>query len=285
MAASALGNAAQAQRRIRIVRPRLLSDFDQARILVLSPHLDDAVLGVGELLSATRESVVATVFTGSPGVQMPASEWDRRTASTAAEVIAIRRREDELALAQLGARPIHLGFVEGAYRGPACWHESMSVREPFSAMRAAVMSVLLETDSDVVLVPVGLGHVDHRVTCVVTLSAWLSTRQGELWTWVEQPYGAFDDGLAHDRLRDLRASATPVPLATDRGHATAKIQAISAYRSQLAPLQCAFTGWDPSRRLEERVWRLYFDEALGRLPESETTEQSTAAWATVGMVA
>ncbi len=49
-----------------------------ARVVVVSPHLDDAVLGCGQLLAAWPGATVVTVFAGKPAVYpTPQREWDR----------------------------------------------------------------------------------------------------------------------------------------------------------------------------------------------------------------
>ena len=74
-------------------------------LLVLSPHLDDAVLSCGRLVAHYRGSVVATLFAGSP---LPAlvKDWDHNCGFADSDTaVASRRSEDRLALGSLGAIP------------------------------------------------------------------------------------------------------------------------------------------------------------------------------------
>ena len=88
-------------------------------MLVISPHLDDAVLSCGALLAAHRGAVVATVFAGVPRDPRQRTEWDARSGfADAAEALAARRAEDAAALAELGAAPRWLDFRDDQYGDP-----------------------------------------------------------------------------------------------------------------------------------------------------------------------
>jgi LmbE family N-acetylglucosaminyl deacetylase len=75
------------------------------RIVVLSPHLDDAVLGCGNLLAAHPGARVITVFAGAPPTYPdPMTWWDRLSGfTTGDDPLAVRRAEDAGALGELGA--------------------------------------------------------------------------------------------------------------------------------------------------------------------------------------
>jgi len=52
-------------------------------MLVVSPHLDDAVLSCGRLLAGRPGSVVATVFAGVPSRPDQCTDWTADAASPA----------------------------------------------------------------------------------------------------------------------------------------------------------------------------------------------------------
>ncbi|WP_435971632.1 PIG-L deacetylase family protein [Streptomyces sp. Qhu_M48] len=91
-------------------------------ILVLSPHLDDAVLSCGGLLGwAGRRApvTVATLFTEAapPPYTLSARQYLKQThAGDAEELFAERRAEDRrvLELLEVGSR--HVGLVDGLFR-------------------------------------------------------------------------------------------------------------------------------------------------------------------------
>src|SRR5204862_178120 len=69
-----------------------------ARLVVISPHLDDAVLGCGDLLRERPGAVVVTAFAGRPSVYPDLTSWDARAGfEPGADVVGARRHEDEAA--------------------------------------------------------------------------------------------------------------------------------------------------------------------------------------------
>jgi hypothetical protein len=90
------------------------------RVLVFSTHFDDAAMGAGHLLLAHPGATVVTVFAGRP-TRYPAepTEWDALGGFRAGDdVVAMRRAEDEAALAVLDAEHLWLEFVDHQYLEP-----------------------------------------------------------------------------------------------------------------------------------------------------------------------
>ena len=89
------------------------------RVLLFSPHFDDAALGAAHMLGAHPDSLVVTVFGGPPAQYPdPPSEWDALGGFRAGDdVVALRREEDVAALKVLDARPLWLEFVDHQYLG------------------------------------------------------------------------------------------------------------------------------------------------------------------------
>src|SRR5213078_209954 len=87
------------------------------RIVVVSPHFDDAVQGAGYLLAGHPGSTVVTVFAGRPPAY-PATptEWDAFGGfKPGDDVVAIRQDEDIAALTVLGAAWHWLDFSDHQY--------------------------------------------------------------------------------------------------------------------------------------------------------------------------
>ena len=87
------------------------------RIVVVSPHFDDAALGAAHLLTSYRGSTVVTVFGGRPPAY-PAepTSWDACGGFVAGDdVVALRRLEDVAAMEVLGAVPRWLEFADHQY--------------------------------------------------------------------------------------------------------------------------------------------------------------------------
>src|SRR5437588_422608 len=122
-------------------------------VLVLSPHLDDAVLSCWSVLSASGAVEVVNLFTGVPPegtIALP----DRITgAEDSSTQMRLRIEEDRRALAVAGREPRNLMFMEVGYRrrAPALRRLLGSVRETVPAVSA-------------VWAPAGLGgNPDHRL--------------------------------------------------------------------------------------------------------------------------
>jgi len=86
-------------------------------ILVLSPHLDDAVLSLGGLLTRyPARATVVSFFTKDAGEPLK-TRWDRISGFTdSREAIERRSKENEAALRSLGVAGLKLGYEDGQYR-------------------------------------------------------------------------------------------------------------------------------------------------------------------------
>jgi LmbE family N-acetylglucosaminyl deacetylase len=90
-----------------------------APVVVISPHLDDAVLGAWSVLRRPGAVRVVNVCTAIPP-EGPAPPWDRLTgAADAAERMRERLAEDRVALAHARRKAVSLDFLDAQYRsGP-----------------------------------------------------------------------------------------------------------------------------------------------------------------------
>jgi LmbE family N-acetylglucosaminyl deacetylase len=223
-------------------------------LLVISPHLDDAVLSCGQALAACPGSTVLTVFAGVPRAAQQSTDWDRRCGfASAAEAMACRRGEDERALGVLGALPLWLDFCDAQYGQPP------AARTLHQQIRATVRRLRPQR----VLYPLGLFHDDHLL-CHAACRDALSPRglpRIEALAYEDVPYRTVP-GLLQARLAELagqRLRATPasMPPASHRA-ALAKARALRAYASQLGALG---TERLADAREPERCWLL--DEEKG----------------------
>jgi LmbE family N-acetylglucosaminyl deacetylase len=190
-------------------------------LVVLSPHLDDAVFSVGAFMHrwsrADADVRLVTVLANDPDARGPAGSWDASCGFwSAAEAARARREEDRRACAIVGARPVWLPYADETYTRSASDDE--------------IWRTILESleGCDLVLVPgFPLRHADHA-----WLNALVVERQAELTCAVgfygEQPYAS-------------AAVAPPPPSAFDRAATAprdvyAKLRACLQYRSQLRAL-------------------------------------------------
>jgi LmbE family N-acetylglucosaminyl deacetylase len=178
--------------------------------LVLSPHLDDAVLSCGALiteLGLRRKVTVVSVFTdaGSP----PYPFMARRVAGGGDPqvVMAGRREEDQAVLGRIGVDALHLGLPEAPFRrsgrriGPRATYPTFKFdalrgrvsrwdRQVAGELAHAVVELVATLRPALVLAPLGIGrHVDHLLVreAAADLTAGPGL-PGRLWFYGDFPY-------------------------------------------------------------------------------------------------
>lgn len=145
-------------------------------ILVVSPHLDDAVLSLGGSIAgwtaAGQRVVIASVYTTGPALDEIAPSM--RTFAD----YTTRRAEDDLACTRVGAEVRRLGQIERAFRPPYLTGWSFFTTPPdrggftgLPGVRAA-LEPLTTLAPDQILVPLGIGnHIDH-VEAMIAATDW-----------------------------------------------------------------------------------------------------------------
>ena len=214
-------------------------------LLVVSPHLDDAVLSATSALLDGAE--VVTVFAGVPAADAPLGPWDAFTGATSSAVRAAQRLdEDDAALAVLGVDGRRrLGLLDHQYRTRD--HLPSEVRAALAGELAGVTSLLL---------PAAVGrHPDHLLArdagLVLAREAGLAVR---LYADVPHatPFGwpSAVTGLADPPFADISgwlllalvaAGLDPgawelQPVALDAAAVAAKRVALGCYPTQLPAL-------------------------------------------------
>ncbi len=218
------------------------------RLLVISPHLDDAVLSCGLLLATRPAALVCTVFAGAPSNNMT-TDWDQASGfPDAFTAMSTRKTEDVHALALLGAHPIHLPFRDAQY------HQS----PPLDSLAAALAQTVTKVDPVTVVIPLGLFHSDHKLVADACLAMLRGIPAPSMYVYEDVPYRRIP-GVVQSRLGELARrgyAATPeenLGAQADARHRQMKQAAIGAYESQLR----AF-GPDGRAGLvaPERYWQL-----------------------------
>lgn len=185
--------------------------------VVISPHLDDAVLSIGGRMAAwAAEGPVVCVTVYSAGPPLDSVPPDMRQFAD----YATRCAEDAAAAAAVGAEPRWLGHVEHAFRGrrlglPEVFSTPAS-RDGFTARAAIVDSLdaVRALDPARIVLPLGIGnHVDH-VETVVSATDWLLARGLAERALFYEDFYALDGRMrrAHWLARRRRWSATEAPL-------------------------------------------------------------------------
>jgi len=189
------------------------------RVVIVSTHLDDAVMSCWSLLDGAANVTVVTVFTGGPEPGF-LGDWDSDSgAPDSATRMQQRRAEDVAALALAGCSYAHVGLLEVEYGGGTC--------------PPGVLDEHLAA-ADVVYAPAGIGvrHVNREHGRV--RDAVLGLRR-DARLYADQPYAAFRPdtalpaGLADGRVREV--------VELGREQRERKAQAIRCYAGELVKLE------------------------------------------------
>src|ERR1700690_3632044 len=148
------------------------------RYIYYSPHLDDAVLSAGGLISdQTRSGIPVEIWTFMSGVPDDEQLTDFARSmhkiwgtTSANETIQIRRAEDKQAASRVGAKAVHFDFLDCIYRrgknGNGLYEAAVFIPphtedSDLPAQIAQTMVAWLKPD-DIVVSELAIGgHVDH----------------------------------------------------------------------------------------------------------------------------
>lgn len=213
------------------------------RIIVLSPHSDDAVWSLGGAISVWQQNcevIIVSIFDGDP--HLSSAERLRQSQErwrTFGEISA-RRSEDSMAAARLGCGLVSLGYLDASVRLnadstfeyaslDALFRESTALDVHIPAhIEQRLDNLLLPTDQ--IVAPLGFGgHVDHQLTHA------LSRRLGRTTAYyAEFPY------YLPERQASLNAHIDALGLALDcnaiPSNWQAWVEASLCYRSQVLRL-------------------------------------------------
>ncbi len=213
------------------------------RAVILSPHLDDAVLSCWHVLAGPDDVQVINVFAGVPdGLDTPAW-WDEYTGATdSSQRVRDRIEEDRNALAAAGRAPVNLDFLDEQYRE----HE-----QPLEAIIAAI-GRLVAPGTRVYAPAAFANHPDHRLVrsaglalrsaaCHVSLYADVPHANVNGWpAWVTDNGGPVAKDLAGAFWeRSLAGTDTLAPTvhALDAEAHARKVAAVSMYSTQVPALE------------------------------------------------
>ena len=233
-----------------------VDEAELSRVVVLSPHLDDAVLSCGQLLTRWPGTTVVTVFCGFPAEILDPPNWWSQISGFGPgdDVVAARRAEDVRALARLGAHPHHLdGFPERDLQPEQPVATPMQVAD-------ALAEALATVEPTLVLVPMGLANPEH--VCVHDAALIVRDRLGaDRPAWIayqDIAYHQIPGQLAWRVAKLFKAAVWPTPVAMPvAADPRAKREAMAEYTSQVKALEADWGLW---RRLDaptpEQYWRL-----------------------------
>jgi LmbE family N-acetylglucosaminyl deacetylase len=218
------------------------------RIVVVSPHFDDAAMGAGHLLGSYADTTVITVLGGRPpSYPEEVSEWDALGGfGPGDDVVAVRRAEDAAAMEVLESDYRWLEFSDHQYLAPP--------ERPTPAEVAPVLAqTITELNPTSVFFPMGLGNPDHVM--VHDASLLVRTEQTErppAWfCYEDHGYKHIPGLLAWRVAKMLRSHPWPTPaIVPHQPDEERKRRAIWCYTSQIPPLE---RDHALSARMEGRV--------------------------------
>ena len=216
------------------------------RRIVISPHLDDAVLGCGQWLAGHPGTTVITLFAGMPDDGGQSTDWDRRCGFASAEdAMTARWEEDCQALALLQSTALWLEFRDSQYGRLAAPRQ----------VADRLVRLLQSMRPHELFLPLGLFHADHLVAHEAAALALRDCPVATAWAYEDALYRAMP-GLLQQRLAQFEAEgiqATPIDPCTDGSALPLKRRAVDCYASQLRALKSEDLedAWRP-----ERLWKL-----------------------------
>jgi hypothetical protein len=237
--------AGRAWRRLRPLRNRgfrsRLRHDPGGPVLLLSPHLDDAVLDCWSVLTASGAVTVVSVFAGVPAAGL-VSYYERLAgARDSAEHVRRRLDEDREALARAARSAVSLAFL--------AWTHRRGRPEP--SLKALDSALAAHSPVSKVLAHAALGapHPDHELVRCYALA--LAQQGMPVRLYADVPYSVTygwpawvtgdepEDGLdvaAYWGDGPVGAPAAAEVVRLDPAAAAAKLAAMRTYRSEFAVL-------------------------------------------------
>lgn len=217
----------------------------------LSPHLDDAVLGCGQVIAGNAPSTVVTIMAGLPRSPTLLTPYDQACGfSSSVEAMRTRQNEDRMACAVLGAEVIHCTGLDYQYR-----MSGNGYRDTLTQLEWLVMTGGAGPGygkDDMWFIPMGLEHQDHGLVADVAMA--FCKKQGfTAYVYEDLPYRVLYPEVAMKRFKDLWARGIISEPLEDPARVmdrTQKREAILRYESQLVALDV------DAACVPERYWRL-----------------------------
>lgn len=211
------------------------------RVLLISPHLDDAVLSAGQFMAGRRgDCDVLTVFSGIPMEEGVFTIYDKKCGfNNSKDAMVIRRMEEENALALLNATPSFLNRMDEQYSGG-----------DYKGLEAQLARIIKKGNYEFVLSPLGLRHPDHVKLSDAAVNA-AKRAKADIYLWEDLPHRVTHPELVTERL-DLLSNYKPELTFIGDGEIADKVRALWCYKSQM------LTGdLNPyNLYVKERFWKI-----------------------------
>lgn len=188
-------------------------------VLVISTHLDDAILSAGQFIAGHPAVTVLTVFAGIPDDGF-VTDYDKSCGfDTSKFAMEARRNEDREATAMLGAKYIFGNLLDSQYKS-----------DKVMDIENVIYSVLADGNYDFVVAPLGLRHPDH----IAVADATLKLKPDNLYLYEDLPHRVTNPELVFDRFEQLKKQGfKPSQEFIGDGAIELKMRALMCYHSQM----------------------------------------------------
>jgi LmbE family N-acetylglucosaminyl deacetylase len=215
-----------------------------SRVIVLSPHPDDAVLSCGgwidQLVQNGARPIAITIFGGDAPAAVPLSEFAQslhQRWQLGDDAAAQRRNEDRAACDRLGCYLIHLSFADAVYRvderGQHLYDSEEAIfgevydEELIDRLAKEIRIRVRQVPNARLVVPLTAGrHVDHVITRLAA-----EQLQEDLIYYEDYPYAEQPERMTQVWGSSEWASET---IGLSEAALQAKIEAFLRYRSQIS---------------------------------------------------
>lgn len=204
-----------------------MNDLMRGKSLVISPHVDDAFLSLGGLLTNTGVKKVIDVF--------PISKFHRFDKSLREQGITGIRRAEELLNSRItGVEVEFLPFAEGRMRGYKHWHTTPlwpSEARMISRVKGIIRNEMADFDN--VFFPLGTGHhVDHLLVASIGFGFVTEGKEANLYFYEDMPYTVHRD-MCEFVYMNPETDAKSLAARLLQFDPKKKLRVCSTYRSQV----------------------------------------------------
>lgn len=194
-------------------------------VLVIAPHLDDAAFSIGGLLTRLAKDCrihILTLFSLDPYsmYRVLRSDFDW--------LQEIRTAEETVVANLIGATTYQLKWEDAILRGYSNFSQPITKAEPLEEMEHRLWEAFPQNLA-LVLCPLGLTHVDHRLTRLLIDRIKVKTSQVDfpVMYYEDLPYAC--DGFQNPKCYK------PYDITLSQEERIHKKKMVSAYISQLSP--------------------------------------------------
>lgn len=193
------------------------------KILLISPHFDDAILSAGQFMADRPDTVVLTVFGGIPqNGENVLTPYDEKCGfKNAKEAVEARRWEDNLAVSMLKGQAIHLDFADGQYNEYNILEDIIS----------EIQRIVDAGEYEAIYAPLGLDHPDHLF---VSEAVTRLKTDIPITLWEDLPTRVIYPEQVPVRLAQLGLDYNPDRTIFEKKFIADKMRALACYGSQIS---------------------------------------------------